>query len=461
MDENQNDKNKFIIEAINDSIDFEELMEKTDFNSWIKEGNNNDNSEELKRNGQEITPFIKFIENINNLESKCIRLIKNGENKSSFEGNLISNLFKSKKKRLNAKIYFHKEKEKRMDEYRKALSYLLSSLNVLQKLEENKYDKRLLILLYNDLSICYAGLENSSMSRGYAEEVRWIIEKKEDSYKKFCQKLDDGKPIKNDDFVSLGYYALYTVAVYNQAVAEQRSHYYSDAEKNFRRIIDYAEKVENGDTPLLNFNYYSALLNLSDLLIDLGRGKEAIKLLDKVLKNKNILDEKDIRYWDVTLAKINALIDQTEYSDAKDLLYKNIIDESIIKRGNENPLSKKHNVTSTGFKGFNYFVRCRIENAKNDLTKVNEKNVVELKQAAEIIKYKIMELFKTRHQERFKIKAYKQLSDIYIILSKNENDEKKIGEYNKDVINYLVKFISEKDEIDDLDAFKSNEDMGE
>ncbi len=464
----RNDMKDLIDEAIDASIDFEELMDKTDFDSWL-EGEDPDNSVKLKSQGQKIAPFTTYKTNKNKLEKICRKMKGKGSDelpksgdKSSLEKYLIFKLFHAKIKRVEARISF--QKKDWVPKYEEALYSLLSALNQLQLPNRNNIDRKWLILLYNDLSISYAGLENSSMSRGYAQEARWIIENKEESYankyKLFYQKFNADEPaiisdIVNHDFVSTRLYDLHTIAVYNQAVAEHRSHYYSDAEKNFKRIIDKVKKNDYKGTDLRNFNYYSALLNLSDLYITLGRGKEAIELLDKALENKDELDDNDIRYWDVILAKINALIDQTDYDDARDLL-----NEDIFENGNEYSLSNKHKITSTGFKGFNCMVRCLIEDATNELMAVNQKMKNELKKAAKVIEDRI-EIMSKRIQDGYKIKAYRQLSEIYIILRQNENVKKTISEYDKQVMNYLVKFISEKDIIDDPKTFiKSNKDMG-
>ena len=390
MVEKRNDMNKLIDEAIAASIEFEELMDKTDFDSWLE----NDKPDELEEQGQDVAPFDEYKKNKDELTNICVRMTKNGANitpksgdKSSLEEHFPSKLFKAKIERLNARISPKKESERSF--YRKALKVLLDLLNSVLKLDIDKNDEKyVLILIYNDLSICYAGLENSSMSRGYAEEAKNIIEE-EETYKEFEKifeefekKLDSATltRISNCDFVSSKLYDLYIVALFNQAQAERRSFSYGDAEKNFRKIIKYAEGKtrDNKITPLCNFNYYSALLNLGDLYIDLGRGKEAIELLDKAI---NKLDENDIRYWNASIAKINALIDQSEYDKAKKLL----IDKSIIKKENGFTLSTRHRITSTGFKGLNCFVRCIIENVRNDLKRNGKKNEGELMQAVKFI----------------------------------------------------------------------------
>jgi len=456
MVEKRNDMKKLIDEAIDASMKFEELMDKTDFDSWLID----DNSDKLEELGQDPTPFEKFETDIKELRRICCQIKnkwgaerRNPQETSANEILLISELFDAKIKRVEARICSQKEDGE--EKYKEALFHLLSALNRLQLPEENNIDKRWLILLYNDLSICYAGLENSSMSRGYAQEARWLIEKKEknyaESYKKFCQELDNNNTakitnIKNHDFVSSKLYALYNVAVYNQAVAEKRSYNYSDAEKNFRKVISFAEKTENIITPIFNFNYYSTLFNLSDLYIDLGRGEEAIELLKKIKE-----DENDIRYWNVCIAKINALIDQSKYEDANEELYKNIIEKK-----NGYTLNRRHKITSTGFKGLNCFVRCIIDSARNDLKRIDEKKECELKKAVEFIN-KNEGKMQERNQKGSFTKAYRQLSDIYKILSKEKDDIK----YDKDIRKYLIKFISENefisvDQIDDLDTFISD-----
>ncbi len=423
-----------IDEAIDASMEFEELMDKTDFDSWFE------NEDPAKfADIQDVAPFKKFGKNIAELKEICNGMIKEEDNqsaesvdKSSLKKHIVKELFDAKFKRVEARICPIKEDGE--GKYKEAQYCLLSALNQLHLHKQNSIEKKLWILLYNDLSICYAGLENSSMSRAYAEEARKMIEK-EKSYKEFEQKFSDDNStemagIANDEFVTTKLYVLYTVAIFNQAVAEKRSHYYTDAEKNFRRIIDYVERGKNIDTPLRNFNYYSALLNLSDLYMDLSRGKEAIELLDRALNNKNKLDEldeNDIRYWNVILAWINALIDQSEYKKAKYLL----LDKKILTTGNELTLNKKHRITSTGFKGLNCFVRCTIENARDELKMNHNKTEGELKQAENFINENKIAM-KERDPEGSGLKVYKQLSDIYIILNQDEK-----------IIDYLIKFISQ------------------
>jgi hypothetical protein len=520
MTDKANDKDKLLNDAIKASIDFEELMDQTDFDSWL----DTDSPETLKKCGQLVGPFINYKNNEKRLKKKCSKRI-NGTNKIhnakkyQIEKEIISELFSSKYKRLDARIASEKDEEKK--KYEEARFHLLSALNALQTREEDN-NKRWLILLYNDLSICYAGLEKSSMSRGYAEEAKRIIEK-EDSYKSFdknifsfseiptdkkqqkellkylrtigyrhlSKSLKDVKyilegnnqiavtkdgtriailEIKNDlcylkrgdesdiklglvkkeddklkiysdhDFVSSKLFELYTISLFNQALAERRSQQYNEAERNFKKIIKYAEE----NTHLLNFNYYSAILNLSDLYMDLSRGREAIELLDKINKK---LEKDDIRYWKAYLYEITALIDQSEYDMAEGLL-------KTFKKGKSGfTLNKKHKVTSTGFKGLARYARCKIENVKNTIGN-SEKS--ELRKAKEIIEASIEDI-QERKQTGLETKAYKQLSDIYKILSQDEED-KDSSEYDVKVITCLIRFISEAEiKIGDLGEFISHE----
>jgi hypothetical protein len=161
-----NDRARLINAAIEASIEFEKLMDKTDFDSWL----NVDTPETLKNMGQLVDPFTNYKDNEKKLKEICYQMkrevINNSSNSvvnSSLEEDPISKLFDSKHKRLDARICSDKEDEEK--EYNNALYILLSALNDLQNLEGDNKDNMCLILLYNDLSICYAGLGKSSMSR--------------------------------------------------------------------------------------------------------------------------------------------------------------------------------------------------------------------------------------------------------------------------------------------------------
>ena len=439
--------NTLINKVIDASIKFEALMDSTDFDSWLE----NDSIAVLKKKGQEVTPFKNFNENKKALRNICSQIggkrtnefLKGGEN-SSLEKYLTCTLFKAKIKRLNARISSDSEIER--SNYEKILPLLFVALNRLQKLKDDLTQQRKIdekywhIVFYNELSICYAGLGNSSISRGYAEEAKKIIEK-EKSYKEFDEKLGDAKPTKVTDiekleFVSSKLYDLYIVSLFSQAEAERRSYLYTEAEKHFKKIINYAEKY----TCLINFNYYSALVNLSDLYIDQGRGKEALEFLKIVKKN---LDENDIRYWKASLEEIAALIDQSEYDKAKKILIEKFL---IKKEDNRFSLKDRHKLTSQGFKGLNHFVRCQIEKVRNTLKMSEEDKKSKLKKAENVIEDNIRTI-KERNQKQSEKTAYKYLGNIYERL---ENYEEAIKKF--------IEFLSEG-EIDDLKKFARHEKM--
>lgn len=398
-------KNELVNEAIDASIKFEELMDKTDFDSWLDDDDaGKDNAKILEDLGQDPSPFRIYEENKKKLKGIYVS-INSGEKKSNNSGDksfleeIIFNLFQSKYIRMEARICSNKKDEE--DKYREALYHLLSGLYTFQNPAAGNIDEWLLVLLYNDLSICYAGLDNSSLSRGYAEEARNIIEGKQRDFKK-----------------DPNLYYLYTIAIFNQAVAEKRSYLYTEAERNFKRIIGYVENNSN----MSNFNYFSALLNISDLYMDLGRGKEAIELLNKI----KIKDEYDIRYWNAYLVKVNALIDQSEFEKAEII----IIDKFLIRQNNGYILNKRHQVTAQGLKAINYFARCQIEKAINVLLKPIDSENKDLKISEDLIKYNLPNIIK-RKQKGLETKAYKKLSEIYEIF---EDDDKSRE--------YLIKFIT-------------------
>ena len=413
MAEKGNNKSKLVNEAINTSIEFEELMDQTDFESWLE----NDTIGVLKQMKQEVAPFKNFEENRKKLRSICERMKQKGidkfcktGNESSLEKYLVHRLFEAKAKRLNARISFATKEQR--DYYEKAIYALLDALNHLPKWEGDKNCREYwLILCYNDLSICYAGLKNSSISRGYAEEAKKIIEEKK-RYKEFDKEFNStkttgGADMANHDFVSSKLYDLYVIAVFNQAQAEKRSYQTSEAERDFKRIIDYACKSE-----LINFNYYSALVNLSVLYIDQGRGWEALELSNKVTNDKN---ENDIRYWEASLAKIEALIDQSEYHDARELL-----EEFIEKRDDGRLIPKKeHKLTWAGFKALGFFARSYIEEVSNNPKMSEEEKKRELKIPEKFINENIGNI-RDRQQKGFEQKAYKYLSDIHAILNNEQ-----------------------------------------
>ena len=185
------------------------------------------------------------------------------------------------------------------------------------------------ILFYNDLSICYSGTKNSSLSKGYADKALALIEENTSSQEFISHEPKIGDTNFENIIVSSLLNELRLIALYNRAMAENNSELRSDAEKSFRIIIsNYCDS--------LRFNYQSAVLNLGRMFIDQGRGKEAAELLEELLVNnkdkagndKNLLED-DFRYWDALLQYVSSLIDQADYTSARIRLNEKFFERKI------------------------------------------------------------------------------------------------------------------------------------
>jgi hypothetical protein len=465
MTDKANDKDKLLNDAIKASIEFEEWMDKTDFDSWLEEEETK--YEKILKEKEEYTFFENYINNKNTLRRICDQMKKIGideipkkYNKSHVVRYFIKQLFLSKFKRLEARISSDEKRE--TEKYDAALFHLFSATNALNKLKieeaksEKEDDKKWLIpwsiLFFNDLSICYAGLENSSLSRGYAKEARELIEDDNDDcgYSDFKSIIADtnNNTISNHKFVASKHYDLYIIALYNQAEAERRSNRKRESEKNFKEIIKFAERWEN-------FNYYPALLNLSVLYIEEGRGNEAIQLLDKIITPEDRNKEDDIRCWKASLEKIHALIEQSEYDNNERIvdLFKNFIkiENNLIsqrKRHEEKntcfSLKERHKITHAGFKALKYLVSLYIEkgNSKKPISGIiTQEYRNELKVSIKTIDANIVNL-RERKQKGLEQASYKHLSEIHLLLKEKEKAE-------RNIVKYLS--IEENDEIKNLD----------
>lgn len=104
---------------------------------------------------------------------------------------------------------------------------------------------------------------------------------------------------------------LFTFALYNKGEAERLLHNDDLSLKTFKKIIEIFEnskweKVKPSD-------YFFALLRMALILIDQGRGKEAIECLNEV----KIIESTDYRIQECNLEKISTFIDQKEYAKAE------------------------------------------------------------------------------------------------------------------------------------------------
>ncbi len=458
MVKKENNVSELVGQAIGVSMEFEEFMDQTDFDSWLKE----DKVSGLKKKGQQVTPFRNYKENTSKLRDMCERIVKQKETGRSYEtgeesaserleDSLAGWLFKAKIERLDARI----TSETRY--YIKSIRVLLRGLNhLLNSSDCRNSGEYWLILYYNDLSICYSGLNNSFLSQGYAQEALKIIEK-EERYKKFDKEVSSGKLIEagnlaNHPFVSSKLYDLYLVAVFNRAQAERRSYQRNEAERDFRIIIDYVRRSR-----LTNFNYYSAIVGLGDLYIEQGRGKEAIDFLREVIEKT---DEDDIRHWKASLTMIGALVDQSEYDGRT----QELLGEFITKSKNGCPIPKpKHRLTYAGFKGLELRARCDIERVSDNPKMSMKERELELQIPTKFLGESIG-IAQRREQKGFEQKAYKYLGAIHAILEKDSGIKENLARFvSRGEIGDLYELIKQEvdetgnyiNECEDLDVLES------
>jgi len=462
----------YINNAIDASIEFEKLMEQIDFNSWCEKI---DNAEKVTpdtmatfKNQFDKKAFEKYRTLVKDAEGRCSNFINDdlyktlplddSGDKTHFVKSLIHYLFKAKLNRLEARRTFTPNIER--NKYIEAANRLNVALNriplnylkrPLSGHRKKDYDL-LIILFYNDLSICYAGFKNSSMSRGFAEESIKLLERDKD-YKNFRKMIDSietkitqNKSAEQDDYKKLlnlpfvsgksKKYDLYTFALFCKGMAEFRSFLKEEAEKTFMTIINFAEKYRCPK----NSDYHSSLVHFASLLNDLSRSKEAIIVIEKLEKKK--LSKFDRRYAEGLLEKASASIDQGSYEQARETL-ENISDFSKLKGD-----AKRY--TEQILNGLIYYGRSFLEEAKNMLpvkAKYGDKEKF-LKDAQTYLK-EALDRSRHRKQKSLIQKAAKYLAEA------NETNTKKTLYYSISISEGAVnsfEALLEKD-IEDLDDF--------
>ena len=278
------------------NFNFEEILDSVDFNSYLPR-------DKRSRFISETCQYHAYIKNINAAEKIIFDSLQ------LVPASFCNKFFNAKKWRLDARKQSDRKKEKQC--WTKAvkllndvLSKIVSSDSKVDKgnLHGNIYDENTWakILLYNELSICYSGLPESSISLGYAERAIGLL-------KKILP--DSREPTQS---TPLQIKQLYTVSLYNRGEAEKLLHDNQKAIDSYNDILRiYSESKEKPS------DYYSALIRKSMILIDMGRGKEALDLLRSLEITKD-LDDNDYRKQDCVLEKVRALLDMKEYNSEEE-----------------------------------------------------------------------------------------------------------------------------------------------
>lgn len=408
-------------------------MEKIDFNSWVE-----DTDEKILTNQYDKKAFEQYTKRVKEAEKICKRFILDKNSEKEFVEGLLQDLFNAKLNRLEARRASEPDIEK--NKYIEGANTLNLALNripleYLQKPSEDDRKKDydlLMILLYNDLSICYSGIKNSSLSRGYAEQSIELIERDVD-YIKFKREIDDirsgtdrnkatGSDYKKPSELPFVFgeskkYDLYTFALFCRGVAESRSFQKEEAEKTFMQIIKFVDKFGC----CKNSDYFSTLVHLAALLIDLGRGKEAIQKLEM----DSMIDKTDRRWAESLLEKASALIDQSCYTEARDTL------DELFGPGK----SRYERLAEPILKGQIYYGRSYLEEARN-VDREKEDNLRKAKEELE----KAYKRSKGRKQKNLIQKAAKYLAEAH-------QEERE----TKNALNYYSISISEG-EVDGFEA---------
>lgn len=312
MGEKENVINQLIQDAIDASIKFEALMDAIDFNSYLSDEEETDSVRQTNKYQiyeDRVKSALKSCQDVVKKTPEEIKEITHPETlrQKKLSQYLIYHLFEAKKIRLKAREQTKWDEEEKR--YVDSTHELHKAFNCIpkEKFYGTQKGKSLTdnynwakVLFYNEMAICYSGLAESSISLGYAERARFLVK---EIYPKINHLEEENQDIK-----------LYTFALYNKGEAERLLHNDDLSLRTFYEIIEiYKRETYKGKK---SSDYYSALLRMALMLIDQGRGKEALNLLEKV---KN-LEHNDYRKEECDMEKASALIDQREYKKALPIL---------------------------------------------------------------------------------------------------------------------------------------------
>ncbi len=336
------DAAKLIEKAIVASIKFEELMDSIDFDSYFKEAEEDKDVKDsyggklyYENIGKASNCFKDIVEEI---DKKVEDIPFKPDDESSIQW-LINELIEAKKTRLEAKqqINWKNEKEK----YNYSLYELHTAFDKIPRIyfpsqkEEQLIDNFnwVKVLYFNELAICYSGLDKSSMSLGYAEQSLTLLEDLYPQLKNMkdnteWEKFNSDVKRKKEPLPPLQIIRLYTFALYNKGEAERLLRNEDEALRTFHRIYEiYKPRKEKKPNEIFS-DYNSALLRKEMILINLGRGEEAKQALEKICEDKkakiffenfeNIFN--DNRLMEGILEIASAFTDSKEYDDAYKIL---------------------------------------------------------------------------------------------------------------------------------------------
>jgi len=384
-------------------------MDSIDFNSYLPEDKE---SEEVKKT----EGYQNYKRKLDTAREQCKKIIEKNSailnsnpspkpDDKKFSNYLILHLFESKEIRLEGREKITREEE--MERYVDATHKLQKIFYEIpeKKFYGNQKKKKLeddfnwaIVLFYNELAICYSGLEDSSISLGYAERSKSLL-------------MEIFPEIDSLIGVNSQVVELFTFALYNKGEAERLLHNNDLSLKTFKNIIDIYEKSEWKEAKPSDYSF--ALLRMALILIDQGRGKEAIDCLNKV----KITDPSDYRIQECNLEKISAFIDQKEYAEAEKELerYKN---------------KAECDLTFTSRSAILHKIRCLLEwhiNFPSEFEKGKEKWKKEYENIPKIIKGDseekiggiLKECIDRNDGDNFK-KACKYFSDFYEVKKTSE-----------------------------------------
>jgi hypothetical protein len=336
MDEKRNEIIKIIKKAFDTSIEFDSLMDSIDFNSYLPKDKKDvlinipNGMFKIYRNETNIAlaSCCNFIENIPE-KIRRVDFAPDIKNDNELILYLLYHLFKAKIERLVGRKQFERQADKR--NYISCAHRLQKALDYIPKKKFYDSQKRFFenfnwvkVLYYNELAISYSGFKKSSLSLGYAEESKTLLEELYPKLKNFENLNKDElnellsdlkKDIENPSYII----GLYTFALINWGEAKRTLKEIGPALKTFQRTVNIYENHKDKKININPNDYFYALLREALILIDQGRGQEAIDCLKSEMLNKlNPLNDYRAQVRD--LEKASALIDQKKYKEAWDLL---------------------------------------------------------------------------------------------------------------------------------------------